>query len=161
VDTPPKLRYQIDLTRPVPAFTSEDAEIRSITENDLDVLANLMLDAYIGTIDYEGETLQEAVGEVESYFDGEPMIEHSFAASIDGEIASTVLVLLWQGGPFIGYARTVPAYKNKGLGRLLVAATMTSLHQVDHTHLTLFITEGNTPSEAMFKAVGAVQVPPT
>ncbi len=161
VDSPSKLRYEIDLTRPVPTVISEDAEIRPITERDLDVLAKLMLDAYIGTIDYEGETLQEAVEEVESYFESEPMIEHSFVASINGEIASAVLVLLWQGSPFIGYVMTIPAYKNKGLGRLWGTAAMTSLHRVGRTQLTLFITQGNAPSEALFKAVGAVHVPET
>jgi len=50
-----KPRYEIDLTSPVPVPDVENAFARSVTRDDLDSLARLMLDAYVGTIDYEGE----------------------------------------------------------------------------------------------------------
>jgi RimJ/RimL family protein N-acetyltransferase len=159
MDSPPKLYYEIDLTRPLRSFTSEAAEVRPITANDLDGLADLMYDAYVGTIDYEDETRQDAAAEIASYFDGEPMVEHSFLANLDGRVASAVLVSLWRDSPFVGYVMTVPAHKNQGLGRLVVATAMANLRQSGHTRLQFFITQGNTPSEALFEALGAVHVP--
>ena len=159
MDSPPKLRYEIDLNRPIPRVPGQDVEIRSISTHDVDGVARLMLDAYVGTIDHEGETFQDAVGEVESYFEGDPLLEHSYVASIADEIVSGVLLMLWEGGPLIRCVMTLPAHKNQGLGRLLVSTTMTSLHEAGHTQVTLFITEGNTASEALFEAVGAVHVP--
>ena len=63
-----KLRYEIDLTRPAATVASEAKEVRSVAPSDLDGLAELMLDAYIGTIDYEGEDLDDAVAEVFALF---------------------------------------------------------------------------------------------
>jgi aspartate oxidase len=44
--------------------TRRAIELRRPTAADLDVLADLMLDAYLDTIDYEGETIVEAREEV-------------------------------------------------------------------------------------------------
>ena len=51
-----KLRYEIDLSNPVPTPSPHvGLQIRTITPADLAGLARLMLDAYIGAIDYEGD----------------------------------------------------------------------------------------------------------
>ena len=42
--------------------------VRGVSPADTHHLADLMLDAYRNTLDYEGEGLAEAVAEVESYF---------------------------------------------------------------------------------------------
>ena len=41
---------------------------RTLTTADQQLLAGLMLDSYRGTIDYDGETIEDAMREVESYF---------------------------------------------------------------------------------------------
>lgn len=72
-----KPRYEIDLTSPVPIPDVENAFVQSVTRDDLDSLARLMLDAYVGTIDYEGEDSEGAVDEVRSYLDRGPLMQHS------------------------------------------------------------------------------------
>lgn len=114
VDAPPKFRYEINLTRPVRTVAAE-AEVRRITVDDVEALSQLMLDAYVGTIDYEDETLRDALQEVDAYFEGEPMLEHSFLAGIDGDVASAVLVLQWRQRPFIGYVMTTPRTRTRVL----------------------------------------------
>jgi hypothetical protein len=42
--------------------------VRAVSPGDLLKLAELMLDAYRNTIDYEGEGIAEALAEVEDYF---------------------------------------------------------------------------------------------
>jgi hypothetical protein len=57
-----KIRYEIDLAS-VPAIAARPG-IRRVERRDLEALAELMLDAYIGTIDYEGEDYEDAIAEV-------------------------------------------------------------------------------------------------
>ena len=119
-----------------------------------------MLDAYIGTIDYDGEDLDDAVSEVRSFYDdGRPLLDRSYLVESDGGIASAVLVSLSEGTPFIGYAMTAPGYKNLGLGRLVTTASLVALAQDGYEKVIFYITEGNLPSEALFRAVGAVHTP--
>ena len=152
-----KLRYEIDLRRPVRTVASDGHALRSITSGDLGGLARLMLDAYIGTIDYDGEDLDDAVSEVRSFYDdGRPLLDRSYLVESDGGIASAVLVSLSEGTPFIGYVMTAPGHKNLGLGRLVTTASLVALAKDGFEKVIFYITEGNLPSEALFRAVGAV-----
>ncbi|MGA7272847.1 MAG: hypothetical protein WB239_17380, partial [Acidimicrobiia bacterium] len=64
-----KLRYEIDLATPVRTEEPGIGSIRPVTHDDLDGLATLMLDAYVGRIDYEDENLDDAIDEVRSYLE--------------------------------------------------------------------------------------------
>ena len=151
-----KLRYEIDLTRPAHAVASDGHVVRSITPGDLRGLATLMLDAYFGTIDYEGEDFDDALGEVRSYFEGShPLLDRSYLVETDGAVISAVLVSVSDGMPFIGYVMTASDYKNLGLGRLVTTASLVALAQDGYDRTVFYITEGNLPSEALFRALGA------
>ena len=155
-----KLRYEIDLTNPIGAAASEAWPVRSITVDDLDGLARLMLNAYVGTIDYEDEDLDDAIEEVRSFFDADhPLLGHSYLVEKEGTFVSAILVLVSKGTPFIGYVMTLPEYKNSGLARLVTTASLESLADDGHNKVVLYITDGNRPSEALFRSVGAVQIP--
>ena len=150
-----KLRYEIDLANAIAVSAVEDAEVRPITRADLVSLADLMLEAYRGTIDYEDETYEEAVAEVESFLGDRPLLEHSFLAEVAGATASAVLVTTNREDPFIAYVMTHPAHKNRGLGRYLVSLAAASLADSGYDRVAPHITEGNVPSEALFRSVGA------
>ena len=155
-----KLRYEIDLTRPARTVASDGHSVRSITSGDSRGLARLMLEAYIGTIDYDGEDLDDAVREVRSYFEsGHPLLDRSYLVESESAIVSAVLVSLSEGIPFIGYVMTAPDHKNLGLGRLVTTASLVALAQDGYEKIVFYITEGNLPSEALFTAVGAVHTP--
>ena len=118
-----------------------------------------MLDAYVGTIDYDDESLEDAIEEVRSFFDdGKALLNGSYLVEGDGTIASAVLVSLSEGKPFIGYVMTLPSHKNQGLARLVTTTALERLARDGHKTVGLYITEGNTPSEALFRSVGAVQI---
>jgi len=155
-----KLRYEIDLIRAVRTVPSDSHTVRSINPGDLRALANLMLGAYAGTIDYDGEDLDDAVGEVRSYMEnGHPLLDRSHVVESDGAIISAVLVSVSDDTPFIEYVMTAPDYKSLGLGRLVTAASLVALAQDGYEKVVFYITEGNLPSEALFRAVGAVHIP--
>lgn len=102
---PAKLRYEIDLGKPVRQESPLVGMLRTVTRDDLHGLAERMLDSYLGTIDHEGADLDDAVAEVRSFFDGpDPLPDGSYAVEVDGEMVSVVLVRLVDGEPFIGYS---------------------------------------------------------
>lgn len=151
-----KIRYEMDVVRAAGATAPADVTVRSVTVEDWPELADLMLDAYTGTIDYDGEDLDDAMAEVGSFLEGDPWLTHSRVAQVDDGIASAVLVSGIEGEPFIGYVMTRAAHKRRGLGRLLVSSAMSSLAGAGHTRVAFYITDGNTASERLFGGLGAV-----
>lgn len=155
-----KLRYEIDLTRPPQTVTLDGHTVRSITSDDLHGLARLMLDAYIGTIDYEDEDLDDAVEEVRSYFEnGHALLDRSCVVESDGVVVSAVLVSLSEDTPLIAYVMTASGQKNIGLARLVTTTSVEGLAEDGYEKVVLYITDGNLPSEALFESVGAVHTP--
>ena len=153
-----KIRYEIDLEGPLPGVESDDW--RPVTEEDRDGLAELMLDAYRGTIDYEGETLEDAIHEVTRFLrDDDSMLEHSLAVEVDGALGSAVLVSMLRDEPFIGYVMTRRDHKRTGLARHLVAAALGGLAGAGHRRVTFYITDGNEASERLFASLGSRVIP--
>ena len=132
----------------------EDVTVRSPTRDDHGALAELMLDAYRGTIDYEGEGIEEAVAEVAGHFDGAPIDEASTLALIDDEPVAACLVARYDGDALVGYVMTVPAFKRQGLGRAVTAASLVELQKLGYGTVHAWITEGNKPSESIFVGLG-------
>jgi len=118
-----------------------------------------MLDAYRGTIDSEDESLEDAIDEVGQYLEDDPLLESSYIALKDGKAISAVLVRMWDGGPFISYVITDPEMKNTGYATAVTREALQSLASRGHHRVTLFITEGNTPSEKLFGRLGARVIP--
>jgi RimJ/RimL family protein N-acetyltransferase len=113
-----------------------------------------MIDSYGGTIDYEGETYEQAVDEVDGYFVAEAILEVSRVALNEGVIQSAVLVSSVAGAPIVGYAMTRANMKNQGLATALVDLAAEAVWATGRDELRAFITEGNLPSETIFKRAG-------
>lgn len=151
----PRHRYVIDLKDWV--RNSPSIETRPIEDDDAQALAHLMIEAYRGTIDYEGETLADAHSEVGGWFSGPAMREHSFAALDGSELAAAVLLVATDEGPLIGSVMTSPESKKGGLASAVVAATCHSLKNAGQDEVVLYITEGNIASQRLFARLGAVR----
>ncbi len=156
---PEKIRYLLALNASITVDPVANVTVRALTTSDVHALAELMLDAYIGTIDYEGETIDEAVGEVESWFDGSPLLDHSYVAVVGGAFVSAVLVMMLDGLPFIAIVMTRSDSKDQGLGRYVTATALVSLSDKGEEQVVLYITDGNTISEKLFLSLGAVPQP--
>ena len=152
-----KVRYEIDLSelRPVGSL---DSDVRNVGPDDLEGLAQLMLDAYMGTIDYEDESYDDAVTEVRSFLENSPALEHSYVVEIDGMLVAAILVSVFDGDLFIGYVMTHPDHKGAHLGRRLVHHALSGATAAGFRRAVFYITAGNSPSEALFAALGAVAV---
>jgi GNAT superfamily N-acetyltransferase len=99
--------------------------VRPPTTADRHALAELMLDAYVGTIDYEGETIVEARAEVDLWYASpERLLERSLVAVEADAIVSAVLLSRIEETPFVAYLYTDPAWKGRGLGESLMRSAM-------------------------------------
>ncbi|MCP4966037.1 MAG: GNAT family N-acetyltransferase [bacterium] len=150
-----KVRYEIDLAMLSSEPADLDPMIRKLRPADRDALAQLMLDAYVGTIDYEGETLAEAIEEVDDWLRGSPMLVDSYGAVIGERMVSAVLIQALEDLPLVAYVVTDPDHKRAGLGRAVLEVALGSLRAAGYKRVVLYITKGNIASERLFAAVGA------
>ncbi len=129
-------------------------EVRLATAGDRLGLAELMMDAYVGTIDYEGETLEQAVAEIDGYLKAEAYLDVSRVALSDGVIQTAVLMSRIGAVPLVGFVMTRAAVKGRGLASALLDMATEAVWATGANESRAFITEGNLPSEAIFLKAG-------
>ena len=134
-------------------------EVRNPRESDVSELAQLMFDSYQGTIDYDGEGVQESTVEVKSYFervDSAPMPFCSFIAQSGNQIISACLVSKWEKRPqpLISYLMTRKNSKGQGLAKALVRMALQRIKNAGYDGAIGVVTEGNTPSEKLLTGLG-------
>lgn len=118
-----------------------------------------MLRAYLDTVDYEGETEQDALAETRSTLDGSkgPMLwQMSNVTERDDRLAAATLVIRWKGEPLVAFSMTDPDYKRQGLARAGLLDSMYRLRSAGETTLTLFVTQANEPAVRLYTALGFV-----
>lgn len=149
----------VDFSGPSPTQI-DGVTVRSVQHKDAEALAVLMIEAYRGTIDYDGETVEDARGEVAAFLAGErggpALLAQSYLAEVDGNVAAATLVTAWndRNCPLIAYVMTDAAWKQQGLGRLLVTESLAALHRQGYGEVRAVITAGNDPSERLFLGLG-------
>lgn len=152
------VRHEYQLTpgsyRPSGRSLPAGAVVRRPTAEDRLELASLMMAAYVGTIDYDGESEAQAVEEVDGYFASEAYLDASVAAIVEGVTQSAVLASRVMGVPMIGYAMTRAAVKGQGLASALLDMSIAAVWDSGAADLRAFITQGNAASEKIFKRVG-------
>ena len=112
------------------------------------------MDAYVGTIDYEGETPEQAVEEVGGYLESEAYLEVSRVAVFAGTIQCAVLMSRIAGVPLVGFVMTRAAVKGQGVASALLDNATDAVWATGAEEIRAFITEGNLPSEAIFLKAG-------
>ena len=132
-------------------------QMRAVETTDVAPLADLMLDAYLGTIDYEGETLQDAIAEVQAYFDGkrggEPLLDVSRVATQNG-LVSACLVAGDRRKPLIAYVMTRASAKGQGLAKYVLVSVLRAMQEAGSVGVRAVITQGNAASERLFAGLG-------
>jgi RimJ/RimL family protein N-acetyltransferase len=164
---PKRFEYSLDLSDFDQCSSSmilPDLQLRAAQPTDTQALAELMLDAYRGTIDYDDETLDDAVSEVQAYLAGErggqPLLSVSRLAFEGSVLVSTCLTGDWHERqcPAIAYVMTRAEWKNLGVGQQVLCEVLRALREQGHGKVWAVITEGNTPSERLFGHLGFERV---
>lgn len=134
-----------------------DAGAREVRGDDAESLASLMLEAYRGTIDDGGETLDNARAEVQKTleggygafdFDASEVIER------EGVVVAGTIVTHYEGLPLIAFSLTLPAWRRRGLARGGLLRAMHRLALGGHARVQLAVTRGNTPAERLYESLG-------
>jgi GNAT superfamily N-acetyltransferase len=138
---------------------SHKNDIRNISNKDVHILGSLMLDAYKDTIDYDGESMDDAISEVQATLDGKygPYLDKcSFLIEKDKKAISASIITLFDkvNNPLLAFLMTHPDYKNQGLGTYLLKLGINALLDDGYKELSLFVTEGNKPAQHLFNKMG-------
>lgn len=155
--------YRLSLPAPLTVLTKHPTggALRSPDPMETEQLAELMLDAYRNSVDFTGETTDDALVEVEGYFagrSGEPLRNCSWVYENNGALLSACLVSLYAGAPLIAYVLTLSPWKGRGLGSFLLRQSLLSLQDAHYAEVRALITDGNRPSEAVFTRFGFTPV---
>jgi RimJ/RimL family protein N-acetyltransferase len=138
--------------------------VRAVAVGDSARLAELMLDAYRNTIDYEGEGLTEALSEVEGDFSraskNPAVSDHSLVLVFHDAMVCACLLEFWErrSVPFVGYVMCRSAHKRQGLATFALHQTIGRLERAGYAELRTIITEGNAASEALFARAGFYRI---
>lgn len=138
-----------------------DRPVRNPDRDDLEDLAILLLDAYVGTIDARGgETLGDARVEISNVLGGvygEPLLDASYIALEDDTPVAATLVTVYEGAPFLAFVFTGRSWKGQGLAPALIQLSMNALAAREYDQLTLIVTRGNQPAMRIYERMGFVE----
>jgi ribosomal protein S18 acetylase RimI-like enzyme len=143
-----KLREQsIDTTWPC----------RTIVQSDRPELGELLLAAYQGGIDYQGETLEEAITVVQEMLDGRYgrlLDRSSFVSEQAGQPIGASIITLWKSTPLLCDLMVHPDHKNQGLGTFLLKQSANALFAQGYRDLLLYVTVGNDNAQHVYEKLG-------
>ncbi len=136
--------------------TDGEPVTRRVLGTDREVLAALMLDAYRGTIDDEGEDTDDALVAVDRYMGG-LLPDHSFVVTEDGRVVAMAFVTVFNGVHYVNPIVVASDRKRTGVGRDALRLILGSLLAAGVTEVGATITDGNTASEGLFLGIGFVR----
>jgi ribosomal protein S18 acetylase RimI-like enzyme len=146
--------------RNVVAAEHERVVWRPLVESDASSLAELMLAAFRGTPDDEGEDLDQALDEVRRTFagaSGSMLWNASFVVEDEAArpaLLSASVITFWHDRPLLSFSVTHPRAMRRGLATALIRQSACTLARQGHTRLDLFVTCGNAPAERLYDKLG-------
>ncbi len=150
--------YRLDPLTDLPAApTLDPLTLRQPVDDDRVELAGVLLDAYRGTIDDEGEGEPEALAAIDQYLSS---IERRWSRVVEdrGRPVAICFVVEVEGIRYIDPIAVAPAHKRRGLGGDLVLTVLHRLHEAGTERVGAVITDGNTPSQRLFARLGFTRV---
>lgn len=138
--------------RPISLAHSEAA-----LERERRLLAELLIAAYAGTLDDEGETPEQALAEIDRTLAGAygPFLAPcSFVVERESELLAASLITHWQATPLLAFVMVAPDAQRQGLAEQVLRCSMAALWGQGESTLTLFVTDGNTPAQRLYARLG-------
>lgn len=119
-------------------------------------LATLLLDAYRGTVDDEGEDMADALVAVDEALH-HAIPKHSFVVLDDDLPIAMSFVVVVEGLHYIDPVAVSPGHKRRGIGTMAVRHSLASLADADIAEVGATITDGNVASLRLFTQLGFVR----
>jgi ribosomal protein S18 acetylase RimI-like enzyme len=133
---------------------------RTLAPGDARVLGELLHAAYRGTVDDEGESVEDAVGEAGRTLDGAygPVL-WACSRIVVGEaegvgLAAAVVTHAPELGALLAFSVTRPEVQRRGFAAALIQRALSEAHALGHERLSLVVTEANTPALALYRKLG-------
>lgn len=143
------------------------AGVRPFVPEDAEGLARLMLDSYRGTVDDDGETLDDARSTVAALIAGDfGALDRAASVVVEREgglVSATIITRdrvapppLTAGGgeAFLAFSMTAPAWKRRGLARASLMHVVGLLHRRGEPRVHLVVTRTNTPAVMLYRSLG-------
>lgn len=133
------------------------AGVRTFDPADVPALGALMYRAYLGTVDYEGETPEQAAAEVRKTVEGaygEFIPSCSKVIERAGSILSATLLTRFEARPLVAFTFTDPGHAGQGLARACMQAAMDELFAQGERELRLVVTLANAPAIKLYSGLG-------
>ena len=140
-----------------PLWSRSDSQVRPPVDGDREALAVLLLDAYRGTVDDEGESESEALDAVDHYLS---VCRRPYSRLVvrDGSIIAMSLVVVVKERHYIDPVTTAAAFKGMGFAGAVVSHSVELLAADGVAEVGAVITDGNVPSERLFTSLGFSRV---
>ncbi|MBU3217331.1 GNAT family N-acetyltransferase [Clostridium estertheticum] len=120
-----------------------------------------MLDAFRDTEDFEDETLEDLNEEIHSVVDGTFgmfISDASFQIKQNTEIASAILINLYEGNPLVSELFTKKKYMNLGMASSLLKNSINVLLKLGYENLTLNVHPRNVGAVNLYKKIGFTEL---
>ncbi|MEM7091551.1 MAG: GNAT family N-acetyltransferase [Actinomycetota bacterium] len=153
-----RTRSEYRLTLPLVASV-QAVDAQAIEPQDHEALAELMLDAYAGTVDDEGETMVEARGAIDHYMAAAPD-DLRWVVRDGGRPIAFCCVVEVDDRLYVDPIVVAANHKRRRLGTALVAHAVAVVGQRGAVEVGAAITDGNVASENLFRSLGARRVGP-
>jgi predicted GNAT family acetyltransferase len=129
---------------------------RVISPDDAVLLGELMVQAYRGTVDYHGESRDDARVEVKATLGGKYGVflrDCSFLIEEEGQIISAVMVTMSEHyqAPLLAFCMTHPSRKTEGMATFLIREACNALVDAGYKELFLVVTEENKPARHIYE----------
>lgn len=131
----------------------EDAQIRLLDCDDANFLGELLYDAYKGTQDDEGETIEQARMEARATLAGEygkVIWNASFVLERNRRLAGVSLVTMFRGEPLLAFSAVEKESQRCGVASCLIDCSLDALLQENYQNLRLYVTKSNSPAMSLY-----------
>lgn len=155
-----RLRLERLVEAPPPALLEElagDDQLLKLGLDDELHLSRLMLAAYRGGVDDEGETEADALAIVRNTFDGRvgPFLPHcSYARWRGATMIAAAVVTVFEGMPMIAFCATDPAHQRQGHGEAVIIAAIAGLEEAGWAKVQLFVNPLNEGAIRLYRRLG-------
>ncbi|HSJ52285.1 MAG TPA: GNAT family N-acetyltransferase [Anaerolineae bacterium] len=126
-------------------------------EDELQAMARLYHETYLGTIDDEGEGPEGALAEARQTAEGGYgtfLPACSFALESEGALAAAVLVTEARDAVLLAEVMVHPRHRGRGYARSLIQAAMNASLDSGWQEMVLTVTLGNVPAEGLYRRMG-------
>lgn len=133
--------------------------VRTLRKDDEQLLGTLLYAAYKGTVDDEGESLNDALQEAQRTLRGEygPVMWNVSFLLVSGDTAvGASVVTMWgdDDTPFLAFSAVHPKRQREGIATHLLRLSLAGLRKIGYQRLRLMVTAANTPAVRFYEKMG-------